>query len=208
VDERGENRQRVDIYYDEEFYNKQHYLVKIGEGIDLANIQSGLVGNPYSRIPEAELRHTAEVIETTYVKIKNQYGPMYSYSDIRLTSQFRTFIGLNYASHIVNLPSYTRVREQIRETELSLSRYMQRWYGTYKLPTNIHVVPAGYDVQDHLRKYGIDYHEDFWLKDGYIIVNFNIETIDKNGNRNLSYINGSNYLNKGTVPCGLLREEN
>ena len=197
VDEEGKNRQRVDIYYDEEFYNEQHYLVKIGQGIDLANIQQGLVGNIYSRIPEAELRHTAKVTDTTYVNIKNQYGPMYSYSDIRLTSQFRTFIGLDYASHIVGLPSFIKVREQIRETELSISKYMQRWYGTYKLPTNIHVVPTGYDVKDHLRKYGIDYHEDFWLKDGYIIVNFSIETIDKDGNRNLSYTNGYNYLNKG-----------
>ena len=71
---------------------------------------------------------------------------------------------------------------------------MQRWYGTYKLPTNTHVVPLGYDVYDHLKKHGIDYTEDFWLKDGYIIVNFYIETIDKNGNRNLSYINGANYM--------------
>ena len=197
VDEKGKNRQQVDIYYDEEINNKQYNLVKIGQGIDLANIQQGLVGNPYSRIPEAELRHTARVMDTTYLKLKNWYGPMYSYSVFSVTSHFRTFIGLDYASHIVGLPSFTKVRNQINETELNLSKYMQRWYGTYKLPTNIHVVPSGYDVNGHLRKYGIDYHEDFWLKDGYIIVNFNIETIDKNGNRNLSYTNGYNYLNKG-----------
>ncbi len=194
VDEKGKKRQPVDIYYNEEFNGESYHLVKIGKGIDLANLQQGLVGNPYSRIPEAELRHTANVMKSTYVKIKNQYGPMYSYSDIRLTSQFRTFIGLDYASHIVGLPSFRKVNEQIKETELNLSKYMQRWYGTYKLPSNIHVVPSGYDVNDHLKKHGIHYHEDFWLKDGYIIVNFNIETIDKNGNRNLSYTNGYNYL--------------
>ena len=197
VDEKGRNRQLVDIYYDEEFYGKQHYLVKIGQGIDLANLQQGLVGNPYSRIPEAELMHTARVMETTYAKISSQYGAMYSYSDIRLTSQFRTFIGLDYAAHIAGLPSFNKVKEQIGETELNLSKYMQRWYGTYKLPANIHVAPAGYDVNDYLRKYGIDYHEDFWLKDGYIIVNFTIETYDMNNNRNLSYSNGANYLNNG-----------
>lgn len=70
---------------------------------------------------------------------------------------------------------------------------MQRWYGTYKLPTNIHVVPKGYDVYGHLKKYGIDYTEDFWIKDGYIIVNFNIVTYDKNGKPHLSYTNGENF---------------
>lgn len=196
VDEKGKNRQRVDIYYDEEFNGKSHHLVKIGQGIDLANVQQGLVGNPYSRIPEAELRHTAKVMETTYPKIANQYGIMYTYSDIRISSMFRTFIGLDYAKHISKLPSFKRVKELTKETELSLSKYMQRWYGTYKLPSNIHVVPAGYDVNGHLRKYGIDYHEDFWIRDGYIIVNFNIETYDKNEKRHLSYTNGENYTNK------------
>ena len=204
VDEKGKNRQQVDIYYDEEFNGKSYHLVKIGQGIDLANLQQGLVGNPYSRIPEAELKHTAQVMDTTYAKIKNQYGFMYSYSDIRLSSQFRTFIGLDYASQIARLPSFRKVNEQIKETELNLSKYMQRWYGTYKLPTNIHVVPSGYDVNDHLKKYGIDYHEDFWLKDGYIIVNFTIETYDKNSNRNLSYTNGYNYLYNGHCSMWLM----
>lgn len=197
VDENGKNRQLVDIYYDEEINGKLHQLIKIGEGIDLVNLKQGQVGNPYSRIPEDELKHTAKVMDTTYSKIKNQYGFMYSYSEIRLTNQFRTFIGLDYANHITGLPSYNKVKEVTKETELSLSKYMQRWYGTYKLPTNIHVAPAGFDVYGYLKKYGIDYREDFWLKEGYIIVNFSIETINKNGNRHLSYINSSNYLNKG-----------
>lgn len=193
----GKNRQPVDIYYDEEFDGKHQRLVKIGQGIDLANLQQGLVGNIYSRIPEKELRHTAKVLGITYSKISNQFGPMYSYGDIRISSQFRTFIGLEYAEHITSLPSFGEVSEQINQTELSLSKYMQRWYGTYKLPTNIHVAPLGYDVNGYLKKYGIDYQENFWLKDGFIIINFNIESYDKNGNRNLSYINGPNYLNNG-----------
>lgn len=197
VDEEGKNRQRVDIYYDEEINGKQQYLVKIGEGIDLANVKQGQVGNPYTRIPEDELKHTAKVMDTTYAKLSYQYGVMYTYGDIRISSLFRTFIGKDYARQISNHPSFEKVKEYTGETELSLSKYMQRWYGTYKLPTNIHVAPAGYDVYGYLKKHGIDYSEDFWIKDGYIIVNFNIETIDKNGERHLSYINGLNYLNRG-----------
>lgn len=197
VDADGKNRQLVDIYYDEEFYGKSHRLVKVGEGIDLANLQQGTTGNIFSKIPEEEIRNTAKVMNTTYANISTQYGPMYSYSDIRLSSQFRTFVGTDYASHIAGLPSFNKVKAQTRETETSISKYMQRWYGTYKLPTNIHAVAAGYDVNDHLRKHGIDYHEDFWLKDGYIIVNFHIVSYDMDGNENLSYTNAYNYLNNG-----------
>ena len=73
---------------------------------------------------------------------------------------------------------------------------MQRWYGTYKLPTDIHVVPKGYDVKDILESMASIIMR-ILVKDGYIIVNFNIESCDKNGNRHLSYTNGYNYLNNG-----------
>ena len=50
---------------------------------------------------------------------------------------------------------------------------------------------------DYADKYGVDYDEDFWLTDGYIIVNFTIETVDPDGGHRLSYINAGNHLNNG-----------
>lgn len=50
---------------------------------------------------------------------------------------------------------------------------------------------------DYADKYGVDYDEDFWLTDGYIIVNFTIETVDPDGRHRLSYINAGNHLNNG-----------
>ena len=197
VDEDGGNRQKVDIYYDEEIDGKHRYLVKVGEGIDLINVQYGLAGNPYSRIPVNELMHTANVLGTTYSRLIYGYGPMYSYNEIRITSLFRTFIGTDYSRFVTGMPSFAEVRAQTGETALSLSKYIQRWYGTYKLPSDIHAVPAGYDVKGYLAMHGITYHEDFWLKDGYIIVNFNIESHDASGSRHLSYTNGYNFLNNG-----------
>ena len=197
VDAQGKNRRQVDLYYDEEINGKYYRLCKVGEGIDLVNIKYGVTGNIYNRIPERELQNTANVIGTTYSKFSNQRSTMYSYSIIKLLNSFRTFIGWDYATQISRIPSYTDVRTATGETNLSLSKYMQRWYGTYKLPVEVHAVNSGFDVYDYMKKHGIDYSESFWLKGGYIIVNFNIVTIDKNGQEHLSYINASNYLNNG-----------
>jgi hypothetical protein len=96
---------------------------------------------------------------------------------------------------ITGLDSYKDVKNATGLSEVGLTQYMQRWYGNYKLPTNVHAVLSGYDVKGYMKDHGIDYKESFWLKGGYIIVNFYITTIDKNGKERLSYINANNYLN-------------
>ena len=91
----------------------------------------------------------------------------------------RSFVG-----YINNVPSTV--------TEAMVAKSVQNWYGEYYLPGEIHVTPKGFDVLDYIRKNGpIDYKEKFWLKNGYIIVNFDIETM-KDGKRHLSYINADN----------------
>ncbi|MBP1756733.1 MAG: putative secreted protein, partial [Firmicutes bacterium] len=197
VDSDGKNRRRVDLYYDEEINRKSYHLVKIGEGIDLVNLKRGMTGNIYSRIPELELRNTAKVLDITFSDLYYKNNIMYAYSTFRLFKEFRTFIGTQYAREIASYPSFEKVKDDTGLNASQISKYMQRWYGNYKLPDEVHVVEAGYDVYGHLRKYGIDYKEDFWLKNGYIVVNFNIVTIDKAGKERLSYSNGNNYMNGG-----------
>ncbi len=197
VDADGKNRQKVDLYYSETINNKIYNVVKVGADIDLINIKTGSMGNINNRIPKAEITNTAKVLNTTYAKVANQVGPMYSYSQFRLTNIFRTFIGTKYSNLITGLASYEDVKEDRRLSGVGLTQYMQRWYGNYKLPINVHAVASGYDVIGYMKDHGIDYSESFWLKGGYIIVNFNIITIDKNGKERLSYINANNYLNNG-----------
>jgi hypothetical protein len=197
VDAEGKNRKQVDLYYNEEIGGKHYKLCKVGEGMDLVNIKSGITGNIYNRIPQKEIQNTADVMGTTYSLFANQRSTMYSYSVIKLLNPFRTFIGWDYATHISGLPTYGDVRAATGLSRLSLSKYTQRWYGNYKLPVDVHAVASGYDVYDYMTKHGIDYSEDFWLTGGYIIVNFNIVTIDKDGKEHLSYINADNYLNNG-----------
>jgi hypothetical protein len=196
VDAKGKNRQRADLYYDEEIYGKHRRVVKVGGALDLVNIKEATTGNLYNRIPERELRNTVAVMNTDYYRWIEQRSVLYSYNQIRMTAAFRTFIGTEYARAISSAASFSEVSKS-GHTELSLSKYMQRWYGTYKIPENVHAVPAGFDVDDYMRKNGIDYLEDFWLRDGYIIVNFDIVTYDYNGKKKVSYINAENYLNNG-----------
>ena len=57
----------------------------------------------------------------------------------------------------------------------------QKWYGEYYLPNYLFVTTPGFDVPNYGRThYGLDGKEDFWLRDGYIIVNFTIETVKDN----------------------------
>lgn len=197
VDSDGRNRRRVDLYYNETIKNDRYSLVKVGAGVDLVNLKMGPMNNIYSRIPQSEIANTAKVLNTTYAKVADKIAPMYAYSTFRLPSEFRTYTGTEYATGVAALESFAAVKAATGLTSTTVSKYMQRWYGTYKLPEDIHIVEAGYDVYDHLKKYGIDYKENFWLKDGYLIVNFNIITIDARGKEHLSYINANNYLNNG-----------
>ena len=72
------------------------------------------------------------------------------------------------------------------------NKSMQTWICEYYLPFKIYVCEKGYDVADYAKNNnGIHFNEPFWLKDGYLIVNFEIETII-NKERHLSYINADN----------------
>ena len=55
---------------------------------------------------------------------------------------------------------------------------LQTWYGEYYLPNTIHVRTADSDekFKEDLVA-GIDYTEDYWKNDGYLIVRFKINTV-------------------------------
>ena len=104
---------------------------------------------------------------------------LFTFNRILIQENLRTYIGRNYT------PTGT-VPAGVDPGKVTKS--MQKWYGEYYLPSDIHAVPKNYPVIEYARQnYGIDYKENFWLRNGYIIVNFKIETI-KNGSKHLSYI--------------------
>ncbi|MFU0827494.1 MAG: DUF5704 domain-containing protein [Lachnoclostridium sp.] len=179
VDSKGENRQEVDIYYTETIKGKRKQLVKMGGILDFENKKALRTGDPYLSIPESELITTAAIEGMSIRDWKAQIRNIFTFTNIMLPKTLRTYIG-----NTRNLPS---------GVERSIAaRSVQNWYGEYYLPSQVYVVPKGFDMMNYVTfNGGLRFKENFWIKDGYIIVNFNIETI-QNEERHLSYINREN----------------
>lgn len=203
VDADGSNRRSVDLYYSEAINNKSRDLVKIGSALDQINMKSKSTGDLYLGIPDKELRQTATLRGMPYGKFISAYSDMFTFSELRLNWAFRTYTNNKYLNGIKEYESFQKLCDD-NISEGDILERIQRWYGEYYLPNEIHAVSKGFDVMDYADKYGVDYGESFWLKGGYIIVNFAIETIGEDGSRRLSYINHDNYMDHGNCSMWLL----
>ena len=97
-----------------------------------------------------------------------------SVSSITLTDALRTFVGDK------TVPAGAHV------TADELQKSVQEWYGEYYLPSKLYACAKGFDVKGYANSKGLNFSEEFWLKNGYIVVNFDIETVD-DGELSLSY---------------------
>lgn len=179
VDNTGKNRQEVDIYYSETFDGKKQQMVRMGSTLDLENKKSLRTGDPYLGIPEQALKQTAYYNGIELKDWKAQVKNIFTYTNIMLPGSLRTFVG-----YLANVPAGV--------TEQQVAESVQNWYGEYYLPSEIHVAPKDFNIMEYVKQNGgLTYKEPFWLKNGYVIVNFQIETV-QNGTLHLSYINAEN----------------
>lgn len=186
VNKNGQNRQEVDIYYSETFNGKKHLMVKMGSELDLQNKKSFYTNDPYLSIPEGALKQTAFYLGVPQKEWVTKKRNVFTFTNIMIPDSLRTFVGYQPV-----IP--------LGVTQKLIAMSVQNWYGEYYIPSEIHVSPKGFDIIEYWKKNGgFTYKEPFWLKGGYIIVNFTIETI-QDGKRHLSYINPTNsssgYLN-------------
>lgn len=182
IDTKGNNRQPVDIYYSETFNGKKHHMVKMGSTIDLENKKEIMTGDNYLSISDAELYQTAVIKGITKADLMAQRRKVFTYTNIMIPESLRTFVGYHSTP-----PSSVSIN--------NIAKSVQNWYGEYHLPSEIYAAPKDFDILTYVKKNGpLNYKEPFWLKEGYIIVNFEIETV-QNGNRHLSYINKTNEAN-------------
>ena len=178
VSKDGKTREEVDLYYTETINGKKKMLVQVGSEQDKNNKKSMKMGNHYTSVPETEIKNTANILGITTNQLKGTRKNVYTFGNIMLPWNMRTFVGT-----FSNRPSSV--------SDAKVRRSIQKWYGEYYLPAKVYAVKKGGKVSEYAKKHGITFKENFWKKNGYIIVQFQIETI-QDGERHLSYINPVN----------------
>lgn len=193
VSKDGSDMQEVDLYYSQTIGSRKSYLVKVGSVLDTGNKHYIQTGDKYLGIPESELSITSTLSGVSLASLKAQKKSVYSYGSIQLPSALRTFAGKDKSKYTLS-GNTGKGSNKPYASEATIKKCMQRWYGEYYLPSDVHAVPKGFDVASYGSTGSVDFEESFWLKDGYIVVNFEIVT-SNGGQEELSYNPGI----KGTV---------
>ncbi|PGT83236.1 DUF5704 domain-containing protein [Bacillus sp. AFS040349] len=188
VNKDGSNRREVDLYYK----NENESFVQIGSAQDQEKRYVKLVDR-LRNVPENEIAAAADYAFDHYsgvtATIKNRYIQDYlkdandktyigQYSWMILPSTLKTHIGPS------SIPPSASVDQQRAVASI------HQWYGEYSLPAAVYTVPKGTNLAEVGRMEPLTDKSPVFLKDGYIIVNFNIETIKNQDTSNpfLQYI--------------------
>ncbi|MNW24134.1 Bacterial Ig-like domain (group 2) [compost metagenome] len=164
INKDGSDRQKVDLYYHNQTTGQK--FVKIGSTQD--TVQRSIILNDRLRnVPTVDISNTAKFV-ATYGNLKfeqqaKQKAVIGGYSQLNLTQQVRTLIG----------PT-RQVPETVDKSRAIAAE--QQWYGEYSLPAAPYVVPAGFSISEYGRTHKLTDKSPIFLRDGYIVVNFNIET--------------------------------
>ncbi|MFM9279119.1 DUF5704 domain-containing protein [Paenibacillus jiagnxiensis] len=164
VNKDGTKRQKVDLYYHNQTTGQK--FVKIGSSQDTVT-RSIVLNSPMRNVSSTELSNTAKYVATygftDFMKQASKKGTIGSYSLLDLNPRIRTLIGPT--SDIPKTVDPGRAVASI-----------QKWYGEYSLPAAPYAVPAGFNIAEYGRTNKLSDNSPIFLKDGYIVVNFNIET--------------------------------
>lgn len=184
IDQWG-NRKEVDVYYTETIQGKYEVLVKVGSELDKTNRKTMCIGNKYTSVPVFELEEKARLDGKKLAEIESKVSNVYTFCNIMIPAEMRTYTGHNYT------PT-GKVPAGVDADKVAKSK--QKWYFEYYLPSRIYICEKGTEVATYARDYGgLDLKEAFWLKEGDLCIQFQIETIT-NGKRKLSYLNLDNAL--------------
>lgn len=194
VNKDGKNRQEVDLYY----HNDQKYFIKIGSQQD--NIYRTVVLNESTRnVPTNEITNNAyhyfdfadrfKLEEKTADFYRTAFARHYQRSMSKETVETGPYgwqilpWGLRtYRGPLKNeVPSNTMIpANEIVSKE-------QTWYGEYSIPAQTYAVAKDAKIQQTALIETLPENHPIFLKDGYIIVNFEIETI-QDGDLNNPYL--------------------
>lgn len=117
-----------------------------------------------------------DFVENYVLKYTKSKTPVGGYNLLMLPEQLKTLIGPK------NIPNNATVTTQRANASI------QQWYGEYSIPADSYIVPLGTNLAEYGRlNGGLDDVSEIFLKDGYIVVNFDIESI-QDGNVDEPYL--------------------
>lgn len=188
VSKDGKTREKVDLWYSAKIDGKTYNFVKAGSELDRKNIFKDYALSDTMGIPTAETADVEKIRGDK--KALSENVPVFTYGMIQLPKNIKTFSNTTYADLMKN--------KGTGFTYEQLLQLKQTWYFKYALPDVYHICAAGTDVEAYARKNGgVTYKEDFWKKDGYLVVHFDIGAYDKNGQLSICYTNTAQNVADG-----------
>ncbi len=182
VSKDGSSRQEVDLYY----HRGQERLIRIGSSQDLEK-RFVVLNSRLRNVPGTELGDTARYQYTYELTAEERSQRTLAEHMVRLvdqTSHQKTWVG-RYDWMILSAPIRTLIGPKTDiPSGVNVDRAnaaIQRWYGEYSLPADVYAVPKGTDLEPLARQNLLDEKSNIFLKNGYIVVNFNMESL-RNGN--------------------------
>lgn len=153
-------------------------LVKVGSDLDKLNSHQTCIGDRELDIDKNTLENTAK--DQGYQDSKNftdQVVNSWWYGDIALPSYSKVYIGTKNSdegnrNNLFRMSDGTLFSSDLVRgvSDDKIRKCLQQWYGEYYLPADTHAVPIGKYVTEISE--GVDFSENYWLRDGYLLVNF------------------------------------
>ncbi|WP_424991796.1 DUF5704 domain-containing protein [Paenibacillus turpanensis] len=182
VSKKGGASQEVDLYYNATDANK---MVKVGSEEDkLLYLRTYKLFDPIRGITEEELKGAGEY---EYKSIVPKIPEQATLTEPNFMEWFRTRpinIARGYGEEILSYKTRTLIGRTIGPAAtavdpLVVRRSVQRWYGEYHVPIAPYVLPKGTDIGQLAINHGgyLTGKEPEFLRDGYIIVNFELYTV-------------------------------
>ena len=189
ISEDGKERERVDLWYRDTVNGKKYNLIKVGDETDRLNQHTDYASSATSGIPPSEIADVDSMTGNNKRTTKNV--SVYTYGEIGNPGYLKTFTGKEYEKQMT---SYGFISPKSRT---DAATYEQTWYFEYGLPDKWYACPAGFDLKNFTeKKGGVTFREDFWKKDGYLAVHFDIGVYDEKG-LIMTYSNTPENLEKG-----------
>ncbi len=172
----GKTRVPAVLYY----HSNDRYFIRIGSQEDKVG-RYVILNERLRNVPTEQLADTASYkydregqgsslsrqayIDQYIEKWTKRKSPVGGYGGLLLPEAVRTFIG-----PMSNLPDSVDAQRA--------NASIQQWYGEYSLPAGVYIVRKGTDIAEYGRTHGgVHDKSPIFLRDGYLIVNFNIESI-------------------------------